>query len=120
MKAGAALVALRERRRPQQEDLPVIGQGKMEEDLCSTVDATAALFGSVEKEDYPIGNWRRSKRVGKNLEDGKLEEDEFGRGWKIVFCCENSGWKKSGKMNFEKVGRLFFAVKTTGGRRVGR
>ena len=97
MKAGAAAVALRERRRPQQEDLPVIGQGKMEEDLCSTVDATAALFGSIEKEDYPIGNWRRSKRVGK------------------IWRMEN--WKR---MNLEEVGRLFFAVKTAGGRRVER
>ena len=47
-------------------------------------------------------------------------EDEFWKGWKIVFRCENSGWKKSGKMNFGKVGRLFFAVKTAGGRRVER
>ena len=79
MKAGAALVALRERRRPQQEDFTGNRVRKMEEDLRSTVDATAALCGSVEKEDYPIGNWRRSRRVGK-AEDGKLEEDEFGRG----------------------------------------
>ena len=96
MKAGAAVVALRERRRPQQEDLAGNRARKVEEDLCSTVDATAALCGSVEKEDYPIGNWRRSKRVGR-MEDGKLEENEFGKGWKIVFRCENSGWKKSGR-----------------------
>ena len=74
------MVALRERRRPQQEDFAGNRARKVEEDWCSTVDATAALCGSVEKEDYPIGNWRRSKRVGKKLEDGKLEEDEFGRG----------------------------------------
>ena len=61
--------------------------------------------GASGSEKWRAEDWRRM-----NLE----------KGWKIVFRCDNSGWKKSGKMNFGKVGRLFFAVTTAGGGRVGR